>query len=203
MTRFDIINKFIKENNLLNYLEIGVFDGECIRQVIAPHKDGVDPGSEGKVAPEVNFKMTSDEFFELIKGKDIKYDIVFIDGLHHSEQVDKDITNSLENLTDEGIIVLHDCNPPTEGHAAVPRQQGEWNGDVYKSILKIRYQNIFDCFVIDADWGCGVIRKGSIPENNISIIEYKKGISDWVYFHNNRKKLLNLITTDEFCTNRS
>ena len=33
MFRFDIINHLIKINNFTNYLEIGVFDGECIRQI--------------------------------------------------------------------------------------------------------------------------------------------------------------------------
>ena len=105
--RYDLINYLIEKNKFLNYLEIGVFHGDNIRLIKALHKDGVDPGHEGIVAPEVTYPMTSDDFFELIKGHDIKYDIIFIDGLHHKEQVDKDIKNSLNHLVPNGYILLN------------------------------------------------------------------------------------------------
>ena len=200
MDRTDIINHFIEKNNFLNYLEIGVFDGNCIRKIIAPHKDGVDPGTEGFIVPEVNYPLSSDNFFELIKNHpEIKYDLIFIDGLHYSEQVKKDINNSLNHLVDGGIIVLHDCNPPTLGHSIVPRKQVEWNGDVYKAFLDFRGKNIHTSFVIDADWGCGVIIKDGKENTNIQK-EIKKGIESWEYFDKNRKQLLNLISVNEFET---
>jgi hypothetical protein len=75
--RYDIINYLIEKHNLLNYLEIGVFKGENIREIKAAHKDGVDPGVEGYTPPEVNYPMGSDEFFELIEGyEDIKDDML-------------------------------------------------------------------------------------------------------------------------------
>jgi hypothetical protein len=95
--RYHVINYLIEKYKLVNYLEIGVFKGENIKEIKAAHKDGVDPGSEGYVIPEVNYPMTSDAFFELIKGHDIKYDIIFIDGLHHADQVEKDIKNALNH----------------------------------------------------------------------------------------------------------
>jgi hypothetical protein len=98
--RFDLINYLIEKYKVINYLEIGVFKGENIREIKAPHKDGVDPGIEGYVPPEVNYPMTSDNFFELIKGHDeIKYDLIFIDGLHHADQVAKDIQNGTIDYT--------------------------------------------------------------------------------------------------------
>jgi hypothetical protein len=39
--------------------------------------------------------MTSDEFFEINKST---YDIIFIDGLHIDEQVERDIINGLKIL---------------------------------------------------------------------------------------------------------
>ena len=64
MFRFDIINHLIKINNFTNYLEIGVFDGECIRQINCQNKDGVDPGAENGLAIGVNYKLASNDFFE-------------------------------------------------------------------------------------------------------------------------------------------
>jgi len=199
MYRFDIINHFISKYNFINYLEIGVFNGECIEAVIAEHKDGVDPGSEGVVHPKVNYPITSDEFFDLIKDHDVKYDIIFIDGLHHSDQVIKDITNSLKHTTDNGVIVMHDCNPPTQAHAQVPRNgQNEWNGDTYKALLQSRINNPqHEHFVVNDDWGVGVILKNQ-SDFPITKEDLQEGIDSWDYFDQNRKKLLNLITPDEF-----
>jgi len=192
--RYDIINYLIKKNQLINYLEIGVFKGENIREVKALHKDGVDPGTEGYTPPEANYPMTSDDFFELIKDhNDIKYDIIFIDGLHHSDQVEKDIKNSLNHIVDGGFIVLHDCNPVSYEAQLVPRQTITWNGDVWKAFVdfKLTYPKM-KCCVVDTDFGVGVIKVGehtTTPQDNALT---------WDYFNNNRKELLNLITWDEF-----
>jgi hypothetical protein len=200
MERFDIINHFIKKYNFVNYLEIGVFHGSCIENIIAEHIDGVDPGHEGVVHPKVNYPVTSDGFFELIQDHpEIKYDIIFIDGLHESTQVDKDISNSLKHSIDNGVIAMHDCNPPTQAHAQVPRNgQVEWNGDTYKSFLQSRINNPqYKHFVVNDDWGVGVILKNQ-GDTPISKEELQYGIDSWEYFDSNRTKLLNLISVDEF-----
>lgn len=194
--RYHIINYLIDKYKLINYLEIGVFKGENIREVKAPYKDGVDPGVEGYIVSEVNYSMTSDDFFELIKGHDdIKYDIIFIDGLHHAYQVSKDIINSLNHLVNNGFIIMHDCNPVSYGAQKIPRETIAWNGDTWKSFVNFKEHNPnFKCCVIDTDFGVGVIQK----INNT----YSTEIKEWEYdlFNSNRKQLLNLITWDEFKT---
>ena len=198
--RWELMNYLIKKYELVNYLEIGVNDGLCIRQIIAPHKDGVDPypGSEvgGAIVPEINYPISSDDFFELIKGHDIKYDMIFIDGLHHSEQVDKDVQNALNHITDSGFIILHDCNPLVYEMQIVPRETGLWNGDVWKSITKLRCTdpNLEIC-VVDMDWGVGVIKKGSQTIYDALPIDI---CLTWEYFDVHRIELNNLITVDNF-----
>ncbi len=195
--RFDIINYLIEKYKLINYLEIGVFQGENIRKIKASHKDGVDPGAEGYVVPEVNYPMTSDDFFNLLKGhEDIKYDIIFIDGLHHADQVEKDIKNSLNHIVNNGFIVLHDCNPVSYDAQLIPRQTIAWNGDVWKAFVDFKINNSsYQCSVIDTDFGVGVIK------NSGSDYKLENRINDWNHFNNNRKELLNLITWDEFKAN--
>lgn len=194
--RYDIINYLIEKNNFLNYLEIGVFHGENIRKVKAQHKDGVDPGHEGIIAPEVTYPMSSDNFFDLIKGHDeIKYDLIFIDGLHHFDQVDKDITNSLNHLVPNGYIVLHDCNPISFEGQKVPRETVVWNGDVWKSIVNLRLnQSNLDVRVVDTDFGVGIVNFGGMDNYP------NKEALNWDYFDKNRKEILNLITVEEFKT---
>lgn len=193
--RHDIINYLIEKYNLVNYLEIGVFKGENIREIKALHKDGVDPGAEGIIVSEVNYQMESDDFFELIKGHDdIKYDIIFIDGLHHSDQVIKDIKNSFNHLVSNGFIVMHDCNPISYEAQLVPRQTIAWNGDTWKTFVGFKMDNIdFKCCVIDTDFGVGVIR------NNVYAPKFNlHSTLHWNELNNNRKELLNLISYDEF-----
>jgi hypothetical protein len=196
--RWDVINFLAEKINAKNYLEIGVNDGSCIRKINIPNKDGVDPqpGAEvgGCIVPEINYEMTSDDFFNNHAEK--KYDIIFIDGLHHSDQVDKDIENSLRFLQNDGFIILHDCNPPTYEIQLVPRQTAIWNGDVWKSIVKLRCQRPdLDVSVIDTDWGLGVVKKGSQKIYNKSSLET---CLTWEYFDENREELLNLISVDDF-----
>ncbi len=105
-----------------NYLEIGVRNPNAnFNQIKANKKYSVDPGIEFEPNP-VDFNMTSDDFFQKLSqneilSNEIKFDVIFIDGLHLAEQVDRDIENALKYLKDDGFIVLHDCNPPSEWHA--------------------------------------------------------------------------------------
>ena len=195
--RFDILNYLINQYKLINYLEIGVFKGENIREIKASHKDGVDPGVEGYVPPEVNYPITSDEFFELIKGHDqIKYDIIFIDGLHEYSQVKKDIENSLNHLQPNGFIVMHDCNPVSYQAQIPNRQTVAWNGDVWRAFVEFKQNNPnFECCVIDTDFGVGFIKN-----NGESFVSTPLLNIDYQTFDLNRKKYLNLITWDEFKT---
>ena len=190
----------IDKYKLINYLEIGVFQGENIRLVKAAHKDGVDPGHERYVVPEVNYPMTSDDFFKLIEGHDIKYDIIFIDGLHHADQVEKDIQNSLNHLVDNGFIVMHDCNPISYEAQLIPRETIAWNGDTWKAFVKFKFKHpYFKTCVIDTDFGVGIIQNNSDYRDPFTPGLEEK-IQEWEYFSENRKQLLNLISWDEFKT---
>jgi hypothetical protein len=195
--RFHIINYLIEKHNLVNYLEIGVFKGENIREIKALHKDGVDPGVEGYTPPEVNYPMGSNEFFELIKGhEDIKYDIIFIDGLHEYSQVKKDIENSLNHLQPNGFILMHDCNPVSYDAQIPDRKTIAWNGDVWKSFVEFKQNNLnFECCVVDTDFGVGFIKNNGESFNSSPLLDI-----DYQTFDSDRKKYLNLITWDEFKT---
>jgi hypothetical protein len=198
--RWDLMNYLIEKYKIINYLEIGVNDALCIRKIKAPHKDGVDPypGSEvgGGYYPEINYPISSDDFFKLINGHDIKYDMIFIDGLHHSFQVDKDIQNALNHIVDNGFIILHDCNPPEYEMQLVPRVTGLWNGDVWKSVVKLRCTdpNLEMC-VVDIDWGVGVVKKGI--QKLYTDVSLDKCLT-YKYFDINRDKLINLISIEDF-----
>ena len=198
MNRTEIINNIISKYNFQSYLEIGVRNrGENFDLIKAKHKDGVDPAP---VSP-VNFKMTSNEFFKN-HAKNKKYDIIFVDGLHTEEQVYFDVINSIKHLNNEGFIVMHDCNPPTKHHIRsydeYLKNRGEWNGTVFRGFIKLKNDlKNWNCFVVDKDFGCGIITQRKLGKN---FIPHKlMGIDvDWNFFEKNRKILLDLVSYDDF-----
>ena len=187
MNRTDIINYYLdKINEYKKYLEIGVRDKGNFNKINADHKDGVDPNYD------VNYKMTSDDFFKINK---IKYDLIFIDGLHLYEQAYRDIINSLNSLTDRGLIIVHDCNPPSEWHQREHNFKGQWNGTTWKAFVKIRCERSdLRSFVVDTDWGVGVIN----PKGVQKLFSCNEDIYDYNVFQKYRKEALNLLTLEEF-----
>ncbi len=191
MRRTDIINKLIERHNYKSYLEIGTWRTDSNFDYIKiKEKLCVDPFPVGCV----DFKGTSDEYFESIKDTDTKFDIIFIDGLHHDYQVTIDIENSLKHLSENGIIVCHDCLPENESMQHKEPSYGAWTGDVWKSIAKLRIErNDLEIDVVDTDYGVGLIRKGvNIP--------YKYDGQDLSYdfYEKNRFELLNVISVENF-----
>jgi hypothetical protein len=96
------------------YIEIGVFEGECLAQV-APHcreAHGVDVSFERlkhDVGAAQLWQLPSDEFFESYEGP--APDVVFVDGDHDYDQARRDAHNALGVLAPEGVLFLHDTWP--------------------------------------------------------------------------------------------
>ena len=162
--------------------------GVNFNQIECEYKVCVDPTP----TVPVTFTLTSDDFF---KQNTETFDIIFIDGLHWSEQVYKDIINSLDVLNDNGYVICHDMNPHSEIIQRYPQAipESEWTGDCWKAWVKLKSEKEdLYMYVVDTDYGCGVIKKGKqkIIETPI--------ILNWEYFNENRKYLLNLINVDEF-----
>jgi hypothetical protein len=153
-SRSNLINYLIGLYGYKSYLEIGVDSGENFENVDCHYKVGIDPTSNYS---KVTFSMTSDEFFKINKDK---FDIVFIDGLHISDQVILDIDNSLKILNPRGTIVLHDCLPHCEGAQDISKSQDHWNGDVWKAFAHYRAFSNLTMFTMISDQGLGIIKYG-------------------------------------------
>jgi SAM-dependent methyltransferase len=177
MKRWDIINKFIEKNEYKDYLEVGVQSGMCRDHINLPNenKTTVDPDDRSNNPTHL---MTSDEFF---KQNDKTFDIIFIDGLHHGDQVLKDIENSLEVLNEGGTILCHDMLPNSDEMQRVPRVQDIWTGDCWKAWFKLRgtRKDLF-MFIIPSDWGVGIIQVGS--QEIVSELDIPLNDMDWDLF---------------------
>ena len=190
LNRWDIINILIKKNNYKSYLEVGTQDPNSnFNKIEIENKVSVDPFPRG----EVTFVGTSDEYFQSILENE-KFDIIFIDGLHHGDQVLRDIENSLNHLSDSGIIVCHDCLPTSEHMQERNDHSGVWLGDVWKAIAKLRVERIdLDIKVVDTDLGCGLIKSGT----NIPYITNENYLI-YSYYDLHKWALMNIISVEDF-----
>jgi len=182
-----VLNTLIEKFSYISYLEIGLGKAEDnFDHINCKIRIGVDPDP----TCNASYCLTSDDFFRINKAT---FDLIFVDGLHHNEQVYRDILNSLKCLNKNGTIVVHDCNPVNEGMQAVPQSQDFWTGDVWKAWARLRSERSdLEMFVLKNGNGCGIIRKGVqktiiIPDK----LTYR-------YLDENRDHILNFKTVNEF-----
>src|SRR5690606_20367446 len=133
------------------------------------------------------FEIDSDTFF---KGTDsnLSFDVVFVDGLHHAEQVRQDIINALK--CNAKAIILHDTIPPTQAHQIVPRKQTSWTGDVWRAAVgfKQSYPDV-RLETYRSDYGLTVI----YPEGKKVRKHFENMEITYDEFNENKVELLNII----------
>lgn len=129
------------------YLEIGVATGKSLalaqRDTCAL---GIDPVAAVASSllyhslrniPQL-YKQTSDEFFTT---QDVpaemgrpRFDLAFIDGLHHFDQVLRDFINLEQFAGQDSVVLIHDCLPVDPRVATRERTTAFWTGDVWRII---------------------------------------------------------------------
>jgi len=208
----------MKQKGLKHYLEIGVFNGHVFFRVKSTFKIAVDPEFKFDALRKMGktvinpynifnkyYSKTSDDFFEqdapglFTKNK---IDIALVDGMHEYEYALRDVENILDSLSDDGVIIIHDCNPATKEAARTYDEwkakgmTGQWNGDVWKAIVHLRsLRNDIDVFVLDCDYGLGIVTKRK-PENNLNFSLQQIISFTYEDFNANRAQWINLKRAD-------
>jgi hypothetical protein len=106
-----LIAKVVELTSCKVYLELGISEGLNMNEIrkYCDRCIGVDVLDIRKHIEGYEFILKStDEFF---KNFHEKVDIIFIDADHNFESVKKDFINSLNCLSEHGIIFLHDTDP--------------------------------------------------------------------------------------------
>ena len=217
MNRIEAVQQALDGRVQRVYLEIGVSHGWAFRRISADEKIAVDPAfklsarsrrlADAKARATHYFETTSDAFFahETPFLKQHGIDVALIDGLHTYGQVLRDVENTLRYLRDDGVIVLHDCNP---AHASIAcpatsyadfRAQNHWwrvflgwSGDVWKAIVQLRStRHDLRIAVLKCDFGVGIIRKG-FPESRLSYSAAQIEALNYADLAADRDRLLNL-----------
>ena len=152
LTRTQVVEALIRQNNFKSYLEIGCQNDINFSAISIPHKIGVDPSLGG------THRMTSDVFFAQ---NNAKFDLIFIDGMHTFEQVYKDFFNAYNVLNIGGVILFHDMLPASWEQEMVPRINRGWNGTVWKIAYELKHLLGSQFAIIVADQGLGIVFKDS------------------------------------------
>lgn len=219
MNRLTIIKTLMQKKKLSNYLEIGVCNGHVFFRVNSRFKLAVDPAFTFDTARKIGksivnpynlfnryFTKTSDAFFKedapgILSQKKIQ--LALVDGLHEYAFALRDVENTLRYLTDDGVIIMHDCNPQTEEEAGTLEQwrvrgSGQWNGDVWKAVLHLRsLRKDINVFVLDCDQGLGIVTKRK-PESTLGFSQQEISHLTYQQLAANRKEWLNLKPADYF-----
>ena len=213
------LNTISKALGCKTYLEIGVATGETILSVDVPSRTGVDPYFAFDWRQEMSNangtldlqQCTSDKFFELIDPP-IKYDLIFIDGLHTYEQTYRDIINALLH-SHRGTVILIDDTVPSDVFSTSrdpqecidlrynfsEQRDSSWHGDTYKVVPLLRLFN--------PHYNLATITTGGNPQTLLwradkanapdghSIVE-NLASADYMWFLKNRN-LYNMTTEEE------
>lgn len=220
MNRLKVITTLMKQKKLKNYLEIGVHNGHILFRIKSHFKIAIDPKFAFDTIRKIGkiiinpynifnqyFEKTSDDFFANDAQKIIgqtKINIALIDGMHQYDFALRDIENTLKYLSNDGVIVIHDCNPQTKNASGTwdewqaRNEEGFWNGDVWKAIVHLRStRNDIDVFVLDCDHGLGIVTKTK-PESNLNFTADTIAKMQYEDLEVNRKYFINLKPANYF-----
>lgn len=154
------LNCLAERLNAKRYLEIGVETGDTFHQVNCCEKVAVDPSFlfEISSAGELNqhgscdyHQVSSDQFFQKLDRNAASFDLVFIDGLHHYDQVMRDFAGSILFSHSKTVFLVDDVLPCDAFSALREQRQAlelrhqysngykgnAWHGDVYLFVLML------------------------------------------------------------------
>lgn len=104
-------------------------------------------------------QASSDTFFNAHRVQRI--DVCFIDGDHSARQVYTDTINAMQHMSTNGMIILHDTNPPDLEHT-----RPELCGTAYKALAELQgdYET-WQFYTFPVRYGLTLLsRKGLVPQ---------------------------------------
>ena len=171
----------------------------------------------------IDFRSTSlniSECVKAIRARKLKYDVILVDPFHEYEPSARDLREAVDLLNPAGTIIVHDCFPRDRAIVGPKYIDGTWCGVTYKAYLDfILADNGLIFCTVDADYGCGVIRRNASlsifqrmvrrasrmmrRDDRVDVVRQWKGIGknyDMAFnlLQAHAGPLLNLVTADTF-----
>jgi hypothetical protein len=140
--------------------------------------------------------------------REATFDVALVDPWHEYATSLRDIQTALALLSPGGALVVHDCLPPDEYFARTEFTGEPWCGVTYQAFLDvvIARRDLAYC-TVDADFGCGVIRKVPArmqPAIDASLVDGWRRASTadppttFQFFQQHKRELLELASVAEF-----
>jgi hypothetical protein len=211
----DLVNCMGELHGYRSYLEIcnavsGYRFSEIDRDIFAVrHRLGYRSSalhSDGSGYDFCTEALDSSECVREIRARGLHYDVILVDPWHEYETSFRDLNDAVSLLSGNGTVVVHDCLPKREDLVQLPYRGGQWSGVTYRAFLDFAIQRALDYRVIDADFGCGIIRKGipsrTLPPERRAMLEAWTAIGDdhaaaYRFLHQHRE-LWNVISVSAF-----
>jgi len=144
------------------------------------------------------------DFESHIRGLGVQFDLICIDPFHEYAESASDFSVLPLFLTDDGIIISHDCHPPKKEWATSQFKSGGWCGVTYVAFVEFAYNNPNWFYIIlNNDTGIGMMSKKPMAslkntfnrELQKQLIDMFKAGDDTTYdfFCANSKELINAI----------
>ena len=142
---------------------------------------------------------------DYLKSLNIKFDAICVDPYHEYKESNMDFTILSSYLSDDGILISHDCYPPKKEYATKQFKHGYWCGLTYICFIELAYNNPQWYYsIINNDNGVGIISKNIIsPLTNNTIVDRQKQSElinlkendiAYDYFIQNQHHLINIIS---------
>lgn len=146
------------------------------------------------------------------------YDIMLVDPYHGYGTSYRDIEAAFGLLEDGGVMVVHDCLPPSRELASPTFIPDHWCGETYRAYLNFVFDRVDVRYLtVDTDYGCGIIRKSS-PKRAaglsriVEALNYPPAVrwhrarrdvdAAWRVFAAHRRSLLRLVRPEVVLANR-
>ncbi|MEM7582605.1 MAG: class I SAM-dependent methyltransferase [Acidobacteriota bacterium] len=191
MNRTSVLTSVARILDARSYLEIGVFDPRHnFDHIPCPDKLGIDPAVDD---PRIA-RTTSDDFFGRLAPNRC-WDLIFIDGDHRYERVERDLANALRHLSPHGVVAMHDVDPADTRSASPtkPSPSAIWSGEAWRVLVeRVRARSDLRSATVDCDHGVALITRGHNP----SPLTVESPLS-FAWLETCRERALNLIPAQE------
>ena len=190
LERHEVCQTVLNLTKRMRYLEIGVNAGLTFKNIDAHLKVAVDPKFLFDTKEAVRedqrcefHEITSDAYFAKAEAS-LKFNVIYLDGLHTVEQTLRDLLNATHFLSDDGVIVIDDVCPTSyaaslkdmEAANAFKIATGErdtnWMGDVYRLIWFVdAFMQQWTYRTVGDNHGQIVMWRACRPAESISSVE--------------------------------
>ena len=147
--------------------------------------------------------LTHDELETHLRSLNKTYDLIIMDSYHEYAQSSSDFALVSSLLSEDGILISHDCCPPDKPKSTPKFITGYWCGVTYVCFIEMAYNNPEWYYaVLDNDNGVGIASKQPIDFLTQNLNKEKQEIllqmnkendpNTYDYFRANGKELINL-----------